>query len=138
MRAVPEGRTRRCRDAARGAAGTPHRGPTEIVYIWDHPVVAPSSQTPAEEPARDVLAAEAFAMPAADPELRHGPVVLPEDPTGIEEPHDILAAEEFAMPAPQGHPGAGGASRARARRRIAIGGAAATLAGLLTLRRRRR
>jgi len=23
---------------------------------------------------------------------------LPEDPTGIEEPHDILAAEEFAMP----------------------------------------
>ena len=24
---------------------------------------------------------------------------LPEDPTGIQEPHDILAAEEFAMPA---------------------------------------
>ena len=24
---------------------------------------------------------------------------LPEDPTGIEEPHDVLAAEEFAMPA---------------------------------------
>lgn len=23
---------------------------------------------------------------------------LPDDPTGIEEPHDILAAEEFAMP----------------------------------------
>ena len=23
---------------------------------------------------------------------------LPEDPSGIEEPHDILAAEEFAMP----------------------------------------
>lgn len=23
---------------------------------------------------------------------------LPEDPTGIQEPHDILAAEEFAMP----------------------------------------
>jgi MYXO-CTERM domain-containing protein len=23
---------------------------------------------------------------------------LPEDPTGIEEPHDVLAAEEFAMP----------------------------------------
>jgi len=25
---------------------------------------------------------------------------LPEDPTGIEQPHDVLAAEEFAMPAP--------------------------------------
>lgn len=24
---------------------------------------------------------------------------LPDDPTGIQEPHDILAAEEFAMPA---------------------------------------
>lgn len=24
---------------------------------------------------------------------------LPEDPTGIEEPHDVLAAEEFALPA---------------------------------------
>jgi hypothetical protein len=24
---------------------------------------------------------------------------LPEDPTGIDQPHDVLAAEEFAMPA---------------------------------------
>jgi len=24
---------------------------------------------------------------------------LPEDPSGIDEPHDVLAAEEFAMPA---------------------------------------
>jgi hypothetical protein len=24
---------------------------------------------------------------------------LPDDPTGIEEPHDVLAAEEFALPA---------------------------------------
>jgi hypothetical protein len=23
---------------------------------------------------------------------------LPEDPTGVDEPHDVLAAEEFAMP----------------------------------------
>ncbi len=23
---------------------------------------------------------------------------LPEDPTGVEQPHDVLAAEEFAMP----------------------------------------
>jgi hypothetical protein len=28
--------------------------------------------------------------------------MLPDDPTGIEEPHDILAAEEFAMPAVHG------------------------------------
>jgi hypothetical protein len=28
---------------------------------------------------------------------RHNPR-LPEDPTGIDQPHDILAAEEFAMP----------------------------------------
>jgi hypothetical protein len=25
---------------------------------------------------------------------------LPEDPTGIDQPHDVLAAEEFAMPTP--------------------------------------
>lgn len=29
----------------------------------------------------------------------HPPPRLPEDPTGIEEPHDVLAAEAFAMPA---------------------------------------
>ena len=55
-----------------------------------------------EEPAHDVLAAEAFAVPARDPSLKHEPVVLPEDPSGISEPHDILAAEEFAMPAGRG------------------------------------
>ncbi len=52
-----------------------------------------------DEPAHDILAAEEFAMPAADPALHHGPVVLPDDPTGIVEAHDVLAAEEFAMPA---------------------------------------
>lgn len=26
-------------------------------------------------------------------------IKLPDDPSGIEEPHDVLAAEEFAMPA---------------------------------------
>jgi hypothetical protein len=98
---------------------------------------AKASETPAEEPAHDVLAAEAFAVPAPDPELAHRPVVLPEDPSGIAEPHDILAAEEFAMPAPQGHPGASAASRARARRRIGLGAATALL-GLLAFRRRRR
>ncbi len=58
------------------------------------------TRTPAEEPVHDVLAADMFAMPAADPELHHGPVRPPEDPTGIPEPHDVLAAEEFPMPAP--------------------------------------
>jgi len=59
----------------------------------------PDTDPPAPEPAHDVLAAEAFAVPAPDPALRNEPVVLPEDPSGISEPHDVLAAEEFAMPA---------------------------------------
>ncbi len=54
-----------------------------------------------ENDAHDVLAAEAFAVPTADPSLRHQPITLPDDPTGIAEPHDVLAAEEFAMPAPR-------------------------------------
>ncbi len=58
------------------------------------------------EPAHDILAAEEFGMPAADPDLQHGPVVVPEDPsTPGEPPHDVLAAEQFAMPAVhQAHP----------------------------------
>ena len=78
-----------------------------LARIWKmrarvrHTEYARESATPdsAEDAAHDVLAAEAFAMPAADPSLHHGPVVLPEDPTGIPEPHDVLAAEEFPMPA---------------------------------------
>jgi hypothetical protein len=54
---------------------------------------------PPEDEAHDVLAAEAFAVPAADPSLRQAPITLPDDPSGIAEPHDVLAAEEFAMPA---------------------------------------
>ncbi len=55
--------------------------------------------------AHDVLAADEFAMPAADPELHHhGPVRLPGDPGGEGAPHDILAAEEFPMPAPPRRP----------------------------------
>lgn len=87
------------------------------------------TETPADEPAHDVLAAEAFAMPAGDPALSHGPVDLPEDPTGIEEPHDVLAAEEFALPA-GGGAGGGAAQRARTRRRLLLG---AVLGGLLAL-----
>ncbi|MGH2885058.1 MAG: hypothetical protein ACRDPA_20535, partial [Solirubrobacteraceae bacterium] len=55
-----------------------------------------------DETAHDVLAAEAFAMPSSDPALRHQPIALPDDPSGIAEAHDVLAAEEFAMPAPRG------------------------------------
>jgi hypothetical protein len=63
---------------------------------------------PPEDQAHDVLAAEAFAVPTADPSLRHQPIALPDDPTGIAEPHDVLAAEEFAMPAPRQATGSGG------------------------------
>jgi hypothetical protein len=90
-----------------------------------------------EEPAHDILAAEAFAVPAADPSLRHH-LVLPEDPAGRPEPHDILAAEEFAMPAPG--PGAGtahGMGRGTVTRTRLTGLAGVGL-GVLWLRRRRR
>lgn len=89
-----------------------------------------------EEPARDVLAAEAFAVPARDPALKHDPVVLPDDPTGIAEPHDILAAEEFAMPA--GRSGGSGSSLARTARRKGPFVAAIALAVVIGLRRLRR
>ena len=53
-----------------------------------------------EEPAHDMLAAEAFAMPAPDPELTTtARCACPRIPSGIREPHDVLAAEEFPMPA---------------------------------------
>jgi hypothetical protein len=94
------------------------------------------------EAARDVLAAEAFAMPSADPTLRHQPIALPDDPSGIAEPHDVLAAEEFAMPAPRGPSESGGGALARAGevaspKRIAILAGLALLV-LVALRRRRR
>ena len=57
------------------------------------------TENPTEGPAHDVLAAEAFAVPAPDPSLHPAPVVPPEDPSGRTEPHDVLAAEEFPMPA---------------------------------------
>ncbi len=81
------------------------------------------TQRPADEPAHDILAAEAFAVPARDPALTHGPVDLPADPTGIEEPHDVLAAEEFAMPAARPAAGAGAAlaRRAKSSRGLALG-----------------
>jgi hypothetical protein len=60
-------------------------------------------RTATPEDVHDILAAEAFAVPEADPSIHPRPVVLPEDPTGILEAHDILAAEEFAMPSVRPH-----------------------------------
>jgi hypothetical protein len=91
-------------------------------------------RTPEEEPAHDVLAADEFAMPAADPRLRHGPVVLPDDPSGIAEPHDVLAAEEFAMPAGSGPPTLHGSGLPW----WSAAGAAAALVAVLVRGRRRR
>jgi hypothetical protein len=94
-----------------------------------------SRQKPEEE-ARDILAAEAFAVPAADPALHQ--VKLPEDPSGIPEAHDILAAEEFAMPAPFTARGSGGVASASSRSRLGTALAAgAGLLGALLLRGRR-
>jgi hypothetical protein len=90
----------------------------------------------ADTAAHDVLAAEEFALPVADPTIHPRPVVLPDDPSGIGEPHDVLAAEEFAMPAVHPHPNVvaprqGSPSRAWL---IAVG----AFALLRVLRRRRR
>jgi len=82
-------------------------------------------------------------MPSGDPTLRHRPIALPDDPSGIAEPHDVLAAEEFAMPAGRGPAEeSGGGPLALARRapsqlRIGVGVAVALLA-LIAFRRRRR
>ncbi len=111
---------------------------TAAGHIWDHQRVpqTDTSRTPADEPAHDVLAAEAFAMPAPDPELNHPPVVLPSDPSGIQEPHDILAAEEFAMPAVKPHFDQRLDRRAQVVRALLFAGAVGALVGLIRLRRR--
>jgi hypothetical protein len=59
----------------------------------------------------------------------------PADPTGIEGPHDVLAAEEFAMPSPAEHAAHGGASGGRALLPLVLLGA---VAAFLFLRRARR
>ena len=98
-----------------------------------------SHSDPSETDApHDVLAAEEFGVPAADPDLHHGPVVLPEDPTGDPEPHDVLAAEEFPMPAPRA-----GAATMLTRRpggfpRLAAEFLLGVLIAILVLSRRRR
>ena len=88
--------------------------------------------------AHDVLAAEEFGVPAPDPSLHHGPITLPDDPTGILEAHDVLAAEEFAMPAPRYGGGEAHDLNRRAQRSRATLLAAGALAFVaLRLRRRR-
>ena len=81
---------------------------------------------PPQDSVHDVLAAEEFGVPAPDPVLRHQPVTLPGDPTGIAEAHDVLAAEEFAIPAYRGahEPGAGGGARSPRARYAAVGAVA--------------
>jgi hypothetical protein len=86
------------------------------------------------EPVRDVLAAEEFGVPAPDPSLHHGPITLPEDPSGIVEPHDVLAAEEFAMPAPL--PGRGGSASQRQPSRLTLVIAAIALLTAIWVARR--
>jgi hypothetical protein len=104
----------------------------------------PDQPKPREDAAHDVLAAEAFAMPSADPTLRHQPITLPDDPSGIAEAHDVLAAEEFAMPAGRGSADDSGggplalASRAASPKRVGIAGAVVALLALIVFRRRRR
>jgi hypothetical protein len=96
---------------------------------------------PPDEEAHDVLAAEAFAVPTADPALRHKPITLPDDPSGIAEPHDVLAAEEFAMPAtrqPSSPAGQAGRIAAKAPLPVRIGAALVAVLILLRMVRRRR
>jgi hypothetical protein len=109
-------------------------GPSDQRCGFTSGIIRGMQQTPPNEPAHDVLAAEMFAVPAPDPTIHHGPVRLPEDPSGIEEPHDVLAAEEFAMPAPLG--GAVAVRRNGSRRRAALG-AAVLLVAFVVLRRLR-
>jgi len=90
-----------------------------------------------EDQAHDVLAAEAFAVPARDPSLHHGPVELPEDPTGIAEPHDVLAAEEFPMPAAGAGSGGGLVRPEKTSHKVGIAVMVVMLVILVRRRRRR-
>ncbi len=108
--------------------------PHDVLAAEEFGVPAADPALHVEKP-HDVLAAEEYGVPAADPALHHGPVQLPDDPTGIAEPHDVLAAEEFAMPAPP--PGAHAPSEPRVTRGRALV-AAAALGLLVALRLRKR
>jgi hypothetical protein len=105
--------------------------------VWDHDGVSESPERSPEESAHDILAAEAFAVPAPDPRLRHD-LELPGDPAGIVEPHDILAAEEFAMPAPEVEARTQRSSPGQQRLRRSLGLSAGAFLAARWLRRRRR
>jgi hypothetical protein len=110
--------------------------PHDVLAAEEYGVPAADPGLHEEEP-HDVLAAEEYGVPAPDPGLHHGPVELPDDPTGIAEPHDVLAAEEFAMPAPP--PGARGPSAPSARsvRRGVMAAGALAVVATRALRKRR-
>jgi hypothetical protein len=110
--------------------------------IWDDramtPTPNPGSGNGTDAAAHDVLAAEEFAMPVADPTIRPHPVILPDDPTGIPEPHDVLAAEEFAMPAVPLRGGAPQPGRTSDSGRLWVAAGLLLLTLLMRRRRRRR
>jgi hypothetical protein len=108
----------------------------DVLAAEEFAVPAPDPALHREEP-HDVLAAEAFVVPAPDPAIRHGPVALPADPTGIAEPHDVLAAEEFAMPAGRGGAANVGIEGERRRSRVAAVLGVAAVAALLLRKRHR-
>ena len=60
---------------------------------------------------------------------------FPADPTGIPEPHDVLAAEEFAMPSPGDAAASAGGTRTRGLLPLVL---LAFAAGILVARRARR
>jgi hypothetical protein len=80
---------------------------TEAHDVLAAEAFAVPSADPALEPAHDVLAAESFGVPGMDPDLHelreHYPLRVPRDPHGDGPPHDVLAAEEFPMPAVHPH-----------------------------------
>ena len=91
-----------------------------------------------DEEAHDVLAAEAFAVPAPDPALHQLDVSrLPTDPTGILEAHDVLAADEFAIPAPSGRTGLRSAGPPPGSRLAAAAAAMVGILGAALIRARR-
>jgi hypothetical protein len=117
----------------------PHEEPVHDVLAAEAFAVPAPDPSLGDAAAHDVLAAEEFAMPAPDPTLHHPPVVLPTDLTGAADPRDVLAAEEFAMPAPPPHPGGGVARGARASwGRTAVAGAAAFVGLRVVARKLRR
>lgn len=85
--------------AVGGADPKLHEEPVHDVLAAEEFAVGSADPRLHHERAHDVLAAEEFAVGSADPDLTHGPVTLPDDPTGIAGPHDVLAAEEFPLPA---------------------------------------